>query len=245
MFQDMRPLPRRDRARLIAPGDQNGADMPDFPEENNQETRLDPETAAAIDDTAEAMAAPPPDDGDGPIVRARRVITTRDFLPGRDPQWAIANVAARPRGFQMLLGHLFGYATGFERQTNEVKGAGGVKTLESVLLKGNFEATVVDPETGEITEIINAGNAYLPLAYAEPIGAAFVAGAARIILDLSLGLEATGKMIPYEWVVKGPARADDPTMNALRSRQQARLGKQRAAGAIQIGSPGQKALSGF
>ena len=103
-------------------------------------TRLDPQEAAAIaaDDRGQ---------------RVGRIITTKDYANGRDPN---AIIAGSPPGTRILLGSLRGVVEATERSTHTYKD----KPLESVWLNGEFEAVVA--ETGEVKA---APTAILPKAF--------------------------------------------------------------------------------
>lgn len=190
------------------------------------ETRIDADQAEAIATTTA------PQQGDNAELaiddtgqRVRKVITTKDFIPGRDQQWILQNVVSRPKGTYVRLGFLAGFITGTERTQTDWQG----KTLHSVWLKGMFEARLA--ETGEV---LQAPNAILPLAFGELIEGAFrqaqLSGhleGLKAELDVEIGVEATGRSIPYEWVVVSYITGEaQRALRAVRSRQAARLAKQ-------------------
>jgi hypothetical protein len=175
-------------------------------------TRIDPNEAAALaaDDKGQ---------------RVGRIITTKDWANGRDPN---AIIAGSPPGTRILLGSLRGVVDTTERSTHTYKD----KPLESVWLNGEFEAVVA--ETGEVKA---APTAILPKAFGITIETA-IAGLKReaslgggsdgqLTIDCDIGLEATGRPIPYEWIViyyrEGKAQK---AMRDVTARQNARLARQ-------------------
>lgn len=155
--------------------------------------------------------------------RVRRVITTKDFLPGGDTDFPRRVVGPSERGTRFLLGTLRGTINATERKQMEWQG----KKLESVWLNGDFEAILAN--TGEV---ISAPTAILPKAFGYIIESA-LAGLdpgeqAELKIDCDIGLEATGKTIAYEWVViyyrEGKAQK---AMREVRARSDARLARQK------------------
>lgn len=126
-------------------------------------------------------------------VRARRAFMLKHFVPNAD--WINTNIVAKGKGTQAILGRVFGVSTGYEVKTNILPDG---KQSESIVLKGTFQAESY--LTGEISE---ATTVYLPLAYSEKVKTVFdMDPTIKIVeLDCDVGLEATGKTIPYEWVV--------------------------------------------
>ena len=145
------------------------------------ETRLDPDTVEALSQIETGGR------------ELGRVFTTRDMMPGRDKLWAMQNVATQPPGTKVFVGTLAGEVFGFERKTNDWNG----KKLESIWLKGRFEAVIA--ATGEIKK---TSWAILPMAVGEEVENAFVHGEAKsLTLDVEIFLRSTGQTIPYEWGV--------------------------------------------
>jgi hypothetical protein len=170
-------------------------------------TRIDPQEAAALaaDDRGQ---------------RVGRIITTKDWANGRDPNMIIAG---SPPGTRILLGSLRGVVDSTERSIHNYKD----KPLESVWLNGEFEAVVA--ETGEVKA---APTAILPKAFGITIETAIAGlkrdgGDAQLTIDCDIGLEATGRPIPYEWIViyyrEGKAQK---AMRDVTARQNARLARQ-------------------
>lgn len=124
--------------------------------------------------------------------RARRALMLKQFLPSLD--WINKNVVAGGRGTKAVVGRIWGVATGFERKESEYQG----RILQSIMVKGVFQSeSFVTGELAESTAV------FFPMAYAEKIAALFEADKTISVIevDADIGLEATGKTIPYEWVV--------------------------------------------
>jgi hypothetical protein len=179
------------------------------------ETRFDAESADAIEATWKA------DEAQG--LRARKVIVPKDLVPGRDQAWIIQNVATQPKGSYVPLGYMSGYIFAVERRFTEWQG----KRLESVWMQGMFEA-----ESSITGEVLSAGFAILPSSFGEMIAGAFAlaekqgAHNLQAKLDVEIGLEATGRSIPYEWVVysyeETPAQK---AVKAIKAQRQARVAR--------------------
>lgn len=148
------------------------------------ETDKEPETGSEPDKVAGTTVT------DG--VRARRGLTMKNLIPDRD--WINKNVVAGGKGTRATVGRIFGVATGSVRRTNDVAGT----PVESIAVGGMFNAESY--VTGELSE---GTSCYFPMAYAEKIEALFKADATIKVIevDCDVGLEATGKTIPYEWVI--------------------------------------------
>lgn len=123
--------------------------------------------------------------------RARRAIMLKQFLP--DPEWILKNVVAGGKGTRATIGRIFGIATGTARKTNTLPDG---SVSESIAVSGVFQSEGF--LTGELSE---ASGVYFPMAYAEKIEALIKMGVKTIEVDCDIGVEATGKTIPYEWVV--------------------------------------------
>lgn len=195
--------------------------MSDTTRQDYDADRVAHETTYIEPDAADAMQ----DVG----LKVQTFIAPKDFLPGRDPAWAIQKIAPLPRGQLVELGTLGGVVIGTERKT--FKDPDG-STSESVWLKGDFVATAVNPETGEVTTM-TSGNAIIPTSMAVKIENAFRQGAEKIMLDLEIGIEATGRMIPYAYrVTFYPDEAAQRAINLIVERQQARS-KRKLAKAVE------------
>ena len=138
-------------------------------------------------------------------VRARRAFTLKNFVPSID--WIMKEVVGKGKGTKVIVGRVYGNVTSYTDKVNDIQ---GVPTA-SIALNGSFETdNYLD---GEISRCVSV---FLPMAYSEALKAAFVADPELKLaeIDLDIGLEATGKSIPYEWVVI--AHIEGKEMNALK-----------------------------
>jgi hypothetical protein len=118
------------------------------------------------------------------------------ITPGRTfatQQWCIANVASQPAGFHVDVGRIAGIVHSVERKP----GKGDYPPY--VEARGHFQATSL--LSGEIN---TAPVLILPKASGNLLESAFQGDrpAQRVILDLAIGVRATGKSIPYTWTVR-------------------------------------------
>lgn len=123
--------------------------------------------------------------------RARRALMLKQFLP--DPDWINKNIVAGGKGTRGTIGRIYGLATGYERKNNTLPDG---SISESIFVRGMFQSEGFI--TGELAE---ASGVYFPMAYAEKIAAVIEMGVKTVEVDCDVGLEATGKAIPYEWVI--------------------------------------------
>ena len=125
-------------------------------------------------------------------VRARRAFALKNLVPSID--WINKNVVSQGKGHRAIVGRVYGIVTGYVDKVNDIN---GVPTA-SIALNGSFEAESY--ESGEVSRFVTV---FLPMAYAEQLKAAFLSDSNLITasIDLDIGLEATGKTIPYEWIV--------------------------------------------
>lgn len=146
-------------------------------------------------------------------MRARRAFMLKFLLGGEGVDWIMKNIVAKGKGTQQLIGRVFGVATGTEVKNNVLPDG---STSRSVVLFGQFE--YMSAITGEVGQ---ASSAFLPAAYSDGIKAAFDSDASvkMIEVDLDIGLEATGKGIPYEWLVINHAGGEASLLTKLRSRR--------------------------
>lgn len=158
------------------------------------------ETAEAVATETEAATAPEVVQGEvtadtGSVetdgTRARRAIMLKQFVP--NPDWINVNVVAGGKGTRATLGRIYGVATGYERKNNTLPDG---TISASIFVKGMFQSEGY--VTGELSE---ASGVYFPMAYAEKIAACFDMKVTTVEVDCDIGLEATGKTIPYEWIV--------------------------------------------
>jgi hypothetical protein len=150
-----------------------------------------PADIAAENKQVAAPAAPGTVETDG--TRARRALMLKQFIP--NPDWINKNIVAGGKGTQMAVGRIWGVATSIGRKQNTLPDG---KIVDSIVVNGIFQAESY--LTGELSE---ASSVYFPMAYAEKIAALFasVEGLKVVEVDCDVGLEATGKTIPYEWVI--------------------------------------------
>jgi hypothetical protein len=139
-------------------------------------------------------------------IRARRAVMLKQFIPGENIDWIMKNVVAGGAKTRATLGRVFGICTGYELKHGTLPDG---TPSTSIALKGAFQTeSYVDGEVGECTL------AFLPAAYGEKLKAIFDANALTnsagdvignnvkmIEVDVDVGVEATGKTIPYEWVI--------------------------------------------
>ena len=144
-----------------------------------------------VEENRAETAAPATEQGTG--VRAVRALKMKDFLPNAD--WINKNVVAHGKGTKVLIGRVFGLVTGTKDKVNTLPNG---ESSESILTEGVLMGESY--LTGEISE---GSGAFLPGAVSEKFKTMFAASPdmRTIECDLDIGLAATGKAIPYEWVV--------------------------------------------
>jgi hypothetical protein len=146
-------------------------------------------------------------------IRARRAFMLKFLLGGEGGDWINKNIVAKGKGASQIVGRVFGVCTGTEVKNNVLPDG---SLSRSIVLFGQFEyeSTV----TGEVGQ---ASSAFLPMAYADGLAAAFASDPTikMIEVDLDIGLEATGKTIPYEWLVINHAGGEASLLQKLRSRR--------------------------
>ena len=139
-------------------------------------------------------------------VRARRAIMLKQFLPGEGIDWINKNIVANGKGTRATFGRVFGICNGYEIKHSTLPDG---TPSQSIALKGAFQTE--NYMTGELGE---GTMAFLPAAYGEKVKAIFDANERRdadgkvigndirvVEIDVDVGVEATGKTIPYEWVI--------------------------------------------
>jgi hypothetical protein len=165
----------------------------------------------------------PPIDDRGQLIET--FLSPRDFASLEQCQ---ALIAGKPAGYHVVVGRIAGYATGADLRESGLKVKAGEKAPPpSFWAKGQFESVAL--ATGEIK---TAPWLILPRSAAELVGQAFISGAERILLDLEIGLQSTGKAIPYRWTVRAYGTASGEAQRlvaAIRSRQEARAQAQEKA----------------
>jgi hypothetical protein len=166
------------------------------------------ETVAAdqtVNLPATVAADVPTDDTTSEGVRARRAFMPKLFLPNKD--WIMQNVVAKGTGSRAVIGRIYGQC--FETKDKAGTLPNGQPSV-TIALVGAFEA--ISYITGEVMSV---SNAYMPMAFAEKVKAAFADETIKLVeVDCDIGLEATGKAIPYEWVTT--AFIEGKEMAALR-----------------------------
>lgn len=157
-----------------------------------------------------APEAPAVSEGPPEGKRARRAIMLKHFIP--NPDWINKNIVANGKGTKAVLGRIFGVCTSTERKTNTLPDG---SQSESVVAHGAFE--MENYLTGELG---SASSVYFPMSYATQIETVFKASPETQVVevDCDVGLEATGKTIPYEWVVIAYREGEEmATLKRLRS----------------------------
>lgn len=164
--------------------------------------------------------------GAAPIDMVGQLIET--FISPRDfasIEWLHQNVSSQPAGYHVTLGRIAGYATnGEERESSINVKAGEKKPPPSFWVHGQFESQSL--ATGEVK---TAPWCILPRSAGELLKGAFQAGAERVLLDLEVGAQATGKALPYRWTVRAYGTASNEANKVLamiKARQQARANAQ-------------------
>lgn len=152
-----------------------------------------------------AVTAP---EADG--TRVRRAFMMKNFLP--DPDWINKNVVAGGKGTHKKVGRIIGFAIGATKRINDIGG----KPTESISLNGKFE--VENYLSGEISQ---PSVIYTPMAFSEQVQVALLSDGVQLVqIDVDVGVEATGKTIPYEWTITSFLEAQDSqAMLQLRHRR--------------------------
>lgn len=147
--------------------------------------------------------------------RARKVLTTKVFAKQAD---IITNIVPKGVGHKEMLGRITGIAYKSEVKVNDVQG----KQIESYPLFGSFVAEIF--ATGELQQ---GSVLYLPDAFALQVRSALqLDGVTMAEIDVEIGVENTGKTIPYEWAVHSFVDgAEINALKAIRNRRQSRHSK--------------------
>ena len=142
-------------------------------------------------ETVEAAPAPQASTG----VRARRAIMLKEFIPAPGVDWINKNVVSAGKGTKVMLGRVFGFVTGVSEKAGTLPN--GEKSV-SIVCNGQFET-----ENYVYGEISSASAVYFPSSFSEQIKAMFASDPDLKVVevDTDIGVEATGKSIPYTWVV--------------------------------------------
>lgn len=179
---------------------------------------------------AEGEAAQQEQQQESQGVRARRAIMLKEFVPSVD--FINMHVVAKGKGTKVMLGRIFGFVTGVGEKINTLPN--GEKS-PSIVFNGQFESE--NYLTGEIS---SASSVYFPASFSEMVKTMFTVDPdIKVVnIDTDIGLEATGKTIPYTWVVVNHIEGE--AMTPLKRLRGARA---RPAGIPQIAGPvAQKAL---
>jgi hypothetical protein len=157
--------------------------------------------AAAIEGEAIEGAAIGPDGFEG--VRVDQALTMPLLLPVARAEaidWIMRNVVGRGRGTHVKVGRIYGIAVRATTKETEHQG----KKLASIMLTGTFGMeSALSGHTYEHADL------YLPNGYARQIEAALALGAEKVEFDVDVGIEATGRTIPYAWTVIAYLRASN------------------------------------
>ena len=151
-------------------------------------------TAPKLSDLARVDG--PPEGETDEAIRARKVIMVQQMIP--DENWIMREVVAKGKGSRAFVGKVVGLVRGFEEKSFTQKDG---RVTESIALRGEFR-----PESYHTNEVQTGTTCYLPgWPMRAQVAAVFKdvpAGSIRTVeIDCDIGLEATGKPIPYEWLV--------------------------------------------
>lgn len=161
-----------------------------------------------VEENRAETAAPEQSQG----VRARRAIMMREFIPSQD--WVNKEVIAKGKGTVAVLGRVFGFVTGVTEKAGKLPNG---EPSVSIIANGQFETE--NYLTGEVSQ---ASAVYFPAAFSESLKAQFAADKAVEVIqvDTDIGLEATGKTIPYSWYVCNHVEGVEQTpLRALRGKR--------------------------
>lgn len=199
------------------------------PQAEPETTTVDPGEIEAIGNAAEAIEAEGIEADEYLAAEAisdegqvkRRAITPRDLMGPGEKDQMLAELMVQPIGTFFLLGSLVGKVAATEEQTNEYKG----EKLKSIVCIGAFD--LVNARTGEITQ---STRCYLPLAEAEDIAASLLlAPGSKVVIDCDIGIEKTGRNIPYMWTVKSHTESEmQRDLLELKRYRQARASRKQA-----------------
>ena len=126
-------------------------------------------------------------------VRARRAIMLKEFIPHAD--FINKEVVGKGKGTKVILGRIFGFITSTADKVGRLPN--GEESV-SIVFNGQFESE--NYLTGEISQ---ASSVYFPSSFSEAVKAMFIADPdLKVVeIDTDIGVEATGKTIPYTWIV--------------------------------------------
>lgn len=167
-----------------------------MPKENDAAGASDTstETQASISEQAQVTTAPQGS-------RARKAFMPKQLVP--DPDWINKNIVANGKGTRATLGRVYGVAMDYKVKVNALPNGG---TAESTCLQGKFQ--IENFVTGELSDAVEI---YLPDAYSMQVRAMMAADESIKVVevDVDVGVEATGKTIPYEWVITAYRNGDE------------------------------------
>lgn len=152
------------------------------------EQKHEPETPAQ--EQAQEQAT---EGGNSQGIRVRRALQMKQLLPELD--WINKNVIAVGTGHKVIIGRVYGLVTGTEEKLGQLPNG---EASVSFVLKGVFESEAY--LTGELSDF---GAVFFPSAFSEKLHNMFKADEhlKTVEIDCDVGLEATGKTIPYTWVI--------------------------------------------
>lgn len=176
---------------------------------------------------AEVMVEETFDPSDAEGMRLENYVSPRTFVDVKD---IVPLLAAVPVGQPVGIGHIAGFVTSYERRESSLPVKPGEKVPPaSIWLRGVFDATSY--QTGEITR---ATWAILPRVMGELIAEAMDNNEGEAVLDIELGVAATGKTIPYRYTVTTyRATRQQAALAAIRTRHMRRVKERRAAEVIE------------
>lgn len=123
----------------------------------------------------------------------RKALMLRQLLP--DENWIMREVVSKGKGTKVWIGRIVGQVTATAKKNNALPD-GSFK--ESTSCSGTFES-----ESYLTGEIVTTGVVYFPQFYAEAVALELAKeGVQALEVDIDIGLEATGRSIPYAWTVK-------------------------------------------
>lgn len=198
--------------------------------DQGETTRTDPQDMPEAERLADL-----PNDNIGRRIDA--LISPRSFVAMEEAQ---SLVAGKPRGWHKAIGRIIGYAHRGERRDSKAPVKPGQDPLPpSFFIQGTFECTSLMDGT-----VRTAPWLILPRASGDMLESAFKGGADRVLLDIELGIEATGRAIPYTYTVTAYGTRETPDQKALallRARQEQRQ-RQREQARIAAPDPDQQPL---
>jgi hypothetical protein len=150
-------------------------------------------------------------------MRLETFISPRTFATMEEILQLVAGV---PKGDSVPLGHIAGDVRGFERRENSMPLKPGENPPPpSIWLRGKFDATIYS--TGEVR---SASWCILPRVMGEAVADELRDGETSALLDIELGVSATGRAIPYAYTVTSfTANRAQAAITTIRLRHQRRM----------------------